>query len=783
MITTTNKIFIGSLYLTAAFLLLFGSQLILLKGSPYYLVAGILIFVTAFLSGRRSLFAFYTFGFLYLVTIPWALWESGNDGWALAPRLGLFTAFGLWMLTPGYRRHVGLPPTFRGRNVLWAGAAALVVFAITTTFYFDRLTVHQDGPISYAPLPETSHGEWPHYGNDIGGSRYSPLTQITPQNVGLLEPAWTYHVGKSTYDPKSLFETLTIEATPLKIGGNLFFCTGYNDVIALDAETGNEIWRYHPKVDDRVVFSKTCRGVAHYQVPEATGSCASRIYTATIDARLIALDATDGTPCPDFGNNGEVSLLQGMGDVTKGYYYVTSPPAVTKGKLILGGWVTDGQHTGEPSGVVRAFDAVTGQFSWAFDIGRPTEHGLPPAGTSFTRGTPNSWSVMSADEELGLVYVPTGNATPDYFGGHRTSNDDKFSSSVLALNSATGEVVWSFQTTHHDLWDYDVASQPVLIDTPDGKKGLLIPTKRGEIFFLDRTNGQPLSDVEELAVPQGVADGDRISPTQPFSTAMPSFEGPRPTERDMWGITPIDQAYCRMKFRQARFEGSLTPVGVDRPTIVWPGYLGGINWGSVSVDPVNQLMFVNSTHIAMYNRLIPREDADADGIEPITPEKGKVGFYFAQSGTPYAASVKPFLSPLGVPCQEPPYGLVSAVDLKTHQLLWQKPFGTSRDSGPFLLSSHLPIPMGVPNLGGSATTASGLTFIGASQEQMIRAYETKSGEELWRSELPAGAHATPAIYWSDKSNRQFVVIAAGGHGGMQSGKSDTLIAYALPKQK
>jgi quinoprotein glucose dehydrogenase len=256
-----------------------------------------------------------------------------------------------------------------------------------------------------------------------------------------------------------------------------------------------------------------------------------------------------------------------------------------------------------------------------------------------------------------------------------------------------------------------------------------------------------------------------------------------PTEKDMWGITPIDQAYCRMKFRQARFEGSLTPVGVDRSTIVWPGYLGGINWGSVSVDPINQLMFVNSTHIAMYNRLLPREEADANGIEPITPSKGKVGFYFAQRGTPYAASVKPFLSPIGVPCQEPPYGLVSAVDLKTRRLLWQKPFGTSRDSGPFLLSSRLPLPMGVPNLGGSATTASGLTFIGASQEQMIRAYATRNGEELWRSRLPAGGHATPAIYWSDKSNRQFVVIAAGGHGGMQSGKSDTIIAYALPKQK
>lgn len=780
---TANGVFLVVQCLVSVLLLLFGTQLALLGGSPYYLIAGGALAITAWLGLRRSRWAVWPFAVLFCGTIPWALWESGLDGWALAPRLGLFTALGLWMLTPWYRARIGRSRRFSGDIALWVSVLLLVVGGLATVFVQDRLPSNSAGGIDYAQGNANIQGEWRHYGNTAGGSRFSPLTQITPENVGQLKPAWTYHTGPTEYDPKSMFEgTLTFQATPLKIGDRLFFCTGYNDVISLDAETGKEIWRYRPKVDDDVVFSKTCRGVAHYEVPNAGGFCSSRIYTATIDARLIALDAASGEPCLDFGQSGEVNLTQGMGYVEKGYYHATSPPAVIRGRLVLGGWVFDGQHTKEPPGVIRAFDAVTGQFSWAFDMGRPTEHGLPTEGESFTPGTPNSWSVMSADEDLGLVFVPTGNATPDYFGGHRTESDDKYSSSVIALNAETGEEVWKFQTTHHDLWDYDVASQPVLIDLPDGTKGLLQPTKRGEVFFLDRTTGRPIAEVEERPVPQGTVEEDWTSPTQPFSTGMPSFEGPLPTERDMWGITPMDQAYCRMKFRQARFEGTLTPVGTERPTIVWPGYLGGINWGSVSVDPVHQLMFVNSTHIAMYSRLVSREAADANGIEPVTRDKGKIGFDFAQAGTPYAVNVKPFMSLLGIPCQEPPYGLVSAVDLNTRKLLWQKPFGTARDSGPVLVPSRLPIPVGVPNLGGSVTTASGVTFIGATQERMIRAYATRTGNELWRARLPAGGHATPASYWSAKSNRQFIVIAAGGHGGLLSGKSDSLIAYALPKQ-
>ena len=361
---------------------------------------------------------------------------------------------------------------------------------------------------------------------------------------------------------------------------------------------------------------------------------------------------------------------------------------------------------------------------------------------------------------------------------------DKYSSAVVALDANTGKPRWHFQTTHHDLWDYDVPSQPVLIDLADGRPALLQPTKRGEIFMLDRRTGEPIAEVTEQRVPVSSLDGERSSPTQPFSTGMPSFAGIRPSEKTMWGVTPIDQAWCRLQFRRARFDGSLTPIGVDQPTITWPGSLGGMNWGSVSVDPVSRIMIVNSSHVINYNQLLTRAQADAIGLKAIPkPSFENIAGPVAQEGAPYAASIKPFLSPLLAPCTQPPYGMISAVDLNTRKIIWQKPFGTARDSGPLLLKTGLPIPMGTPNIGGSIITSSGIAFIGATQEHMIRAYDIKTGKELWKGRLPAGGNATPMTYWSAKSGRQFVVIAAGGHGGILSGYSDQLVAFALPKKK
>lgn len=772
--TALNRLFAVIAGLVGIALCWLGVELLLVGGSLYYVMAGLLLLAIAVTTWRRQARALTLFALLWGGTLLWGLWESGLDGWALAGRLGLFTGMGLWLLTPWARGWFGVPRWTKLNQAAFAVVLVAAVAGSAWIFWADRIT----GGTEAAGAPgDIAQAEWHHYGNNQGGSRFSPLTQISATNVGNLQRAWTYRLGVEPTGFPAGFE-----ATPLQIGDRLYFCTGYNDIIALDAESGKQIWRFQPKVDVTGIFGQNCRGVSYYRVASAAPgtACAERLYTATIDARLLAVDARDGKPCRDFGDNGQVNLLTGLSKAPKGYYHITSPPAVIRGKLVLGGWVTDGQRIGEPSGVIRAFDATTGKLSWAWDMGRPDRTGLPPEGETYTPGTANSWGVMSSDEALGMVYVPTGNATPDFYGGLRTPEMDRYASSVVALDAETGRPRWSFQTVHHDLWDYDVASQPVLFDMADGTPALLQPTKRGELFLLDRRTGKPLAPVTERPVKAGNAIGERYSPTQPFSS-LPSFTGPRPTEARMWGITPIDQAWCRYQFARARFEGSMTPVGDDKPTVQWPGALGGNNWGSAAIDPVRQIAFVNASAVMNYLQLMPRAEAERRGIragDKATLET--VARTVPQDGTPYATITTPFLSPIGVPCSQPPYGLVGAVDLKTKKLLWQKPFGTAKDSGPMGLRLGLPIPMGVPNLGGAVVTASGLSFIGATQERRIRAFDTKTGRELWKDNLPAGGNASPMTYWSPRSKRQFVVIAVGGHGGIMSGHSDTLIAYALP---
>jgi quinoprotein glucose dehydrogenase len=775
-----NRLLALLLALIGGALIWLGAQLILAGGSLYYLPAGLALLAIAWSLWQQSTRALRIFGMLWIVTLLWAFWESGLNGWALAARMGLLTGIGLWLLTPWVRRSLGVTPTTKLSGSLLGLAVAGLIGGTGWLFWNDRITGGTDLTNLAGAPAEQRAGEWLSYGNVDGGNRHSPLAQISPANVGALKQAWAFSIGK---EPNG--EAAPFEATPLKIGDRVYFCTGYNDIIALDAETGKQVWRFAAHSNADGIFGQTCRGVSYYKQPNVSpgANCAERLYTATIDSRLLAVDAATGKLCAGFGDKGAVNLLKGMSTAPTGYYHITSPPAVVAGKLVLGGWVTDGQMTGSPSGVIRAFDAVTGKFAWAWDMGRPDRNTEPGPGETYTPGTPNSWSVMSADETLGLVYVPMGNATPDYHGGHRSPEMDKYSSSVVALDVASGKPRWSFQTTHHDVWDYDVPAQPVLVDLADGRPALIQPTKRGEMFMLDRRTGEPIATVSEKKVPVSHVLGERSSPTQPFSTGLPSFAGPMPSEKTMWGLTPVDQAWCRLRFKQARFEGALTPIGDDKPTITWPGALGGNNWGSVAVDPVSRIMIVNSSHVINYNRLLPRAVADAMGLKPVPkPSFENVAGPVAQAGAPFAASISPFLSPLVAPCTQPPYGLISAVDLNTRKLLWQEPFGTARDSGPLLLSTGLPIPIGVPNIGGAVITASGLAFIGATQEHMIRAYDIRTGKELWKGRLPAGGNATPISYWSTKSHRQFVVIAAGGHGGILSGYGDQLIAFALPKR-
>jgi len=501
------------------------------------------------------------------------------------------------------------------------------------------------------------------------------------------------------------------------------------------------------------------------------------------------MDAATGVPCPQFGDAGRVDLHKGMGPFMPGYYYVTSAPTEVRGKIVVGGFVADNQETNEPSGVIRAFDGVTGKLAWAWDMGRPGVHTEPPDGQTYTHGTPNSWSPMSADDDLGLVFVPTGNATPDYFGAFRTPEMEQFSSSVVAIDAETGEPRWHFQTVHHDIWDYDVSVQPTLVDLrmADGVVPVVVqPTKHGEIFVLDRRTGTPIFPVTERPVPQHPVEGERLSPTQPHS-AVADLVGGRLTEKDMWGATPLDQLWCRIKFREARYEGPFTPITL-RPTIVQPGYSGGVEWGSSTYDPKTNLLVVNSNFVVNIDRLMTRDETDRLGIHPGKDLTSVDWGHVPQGGVPYGAEPEPFLSPAGTPCQRPPYSLLTAIDLTTGKRAWSRPLGTARSIGPFGLESHLPFAIGTPSFGGAITTDSGLTFIAASLDHTIRAFDTKTGALLWTADLPGDGLTTPMTYLAP-NGRQFLIIGIGDVGkGMKSTSAaiqaksagGTIIAFALP---
>jgi len=452
----------------------------------------------------------------------------------------------------------------------------------------------------------------------------------------------------------------------------------------------------------------------------------------------------------------------------------SSPPAIINGVAVVGQTVSDLASLDAPSGVIRGYDAVSGELLWAWNAGM--EDG---GDGTYARATPNAWTPLSGDPELGLVFVPLGNSPPDYFGGMRPEALDRFTTSVVALDARTGELRWSFQTVHHDLWDYDLASQPVSVDL-NGKGGkvpaLLVPTKLGQIFVLDRRTGNPIDPVIEKPVPQGGVAGERTSPTQPVTSGFPSLSGPDLTERDMWGITPLDQMWCRIAFKRSDYRGQFTPVQT-RDTIMFPGTAGGINWGSVSIDSARGLLMVNTIRFANFGRLVPRAEAEAMKFG------GKEGTaVFEQAGTPYVFAKSTFMSPMGVPCQKPPYGTIHALDLDTRGMVWSKSFGTSAKAGPFNIPSLLPIRMGVPNQGGSVVTAGGLAFIGAAQDRRLRAYETETGRELWSAELPAIAAATPISYVSPRDGRQYVVIAAGGHYALPGPQAGAIMAFALPAE-
>jgi quinoprotein glucose dehydrogenase len=634
-----------------------------------------------------------------------------------------------------------------------------------------------------APPPIDFSGptsDWPDYGGTKWGERYAPLTQITPENVRHLEVAWTYHSGDFSDGEGDIPSTTAFEATPILVDGTLYFCTPFNRVIALDPETGEERWTYDPKVDlsGRYGNQLVCRGVATWLDPErrAGQPCLRRILTATNDARLVALDAATGKICTDFGKQGLVDLTHGVGSILwLGEYQMTSAPVIVGDLVVVGSAVSDNARTDAPSGVVRAYDVRTGALRWGWDPVPPGFERSAAAATSpeadYVLGTANVWAPISVDEERDLVFVPTGNSAPDYYGGHRDGLD-LYPSSVVALRGSTGEVVWSYQTVHHDLWDYDVPAQPTLTTlVRNGRKipAVIQATKMGHIFVLHRETGEPLFPVEERPVPQDGVPGEKLSPTQPFPVKPPPIGQRELSPEDAWGITPWDRRACRKWIESLRFDGIFTPPPLQG-TLVFPGNGGGTNWGGVAVDPERQIVVTKVSNFAWVVTLIPTEEYEREraanpGVE-ISPQRG----------TPYAMRRDILLSPLGIPCNPPPWGQLVAVDLQSGDIAWKVTLGTVRDIAPI----PIPIKWGTPNLGGPLVTASGLIFIGATMDDYIRAFDIETGEELWKGRLPAGGQASPMSYRLRPDSKQFVVIAAGGHARGGTTLGGELMAYALP---
>jgi len=618
-------------------------------------------------------------------------------------------------------------------------------------------------------------GDWPVYGRDPGGARFSPLTQITRANVAQLQVAWTYHTGIPDMSGMG-HRPPALEVTPIVVDGTMYVSTPTGIIAALDPATGTERWRFDAGVNPHRGYGDfVSRGVTFWRDRRAAAgsACATRIFAATIDARLFALDAASGKPCAGFGSNGAVDLRVGLRIAPFEFqaYEETSPPAVIGDLVIVGSGVADNSSPAPASGEVRAFNARSGALDWTFDpIPQDTTDAAYKTwqgGSAKRSGAANVWSVIVTDPERDLVFLPTTSPAPDYFGGLRLG-DNRYANSIVALRGSTGEVVWTFQTVHHDIWDFDNASPPALVTV--SRSGAKIPAviqtgKSGMLFVLDRTTGKPIFPVEERPVPPSSVPGEVASPTQPFTALVPPLVPLQYSAADAWGPTPEAKAACHDILAALRNEGPFTPPSIQG-TLSQPGNIGGAHWGGVATDERRGLAVVPVNRVPAVIQLIPAQGFNGDSLYREDAARGiKNWEYTRMAGTPYVMRRRIIIGPAGVPCTPPPFGALVAVNLGTGAIQWNVPLGTFGGAP------------GSPNLGGPIVTAGGLVFIGATLDRAFHAFDIETGRELWTAALPAGARATPMTY--EAGGRQFVVIAAGGSDVWGTG--DAIIAFALPK--
>ncbi|HVU30610.1 MAG TPA: membrane-bound PQQ-dependent dehydrogenase, glucose/quinate/shikimate family [Sphingomicrobium sp.] len=764
-----------------------GLWLVVLGGSLYYLIAGVAMLASAWFLLQGKVLGAWIYIALFILTAIWGFAESRGNAWAMVPWLVAPLVMLIWTLL--------VMPTLSPREErrwgpAWAGIVVAIIF-VAASFLVLGTT---GGSAAAALPPQSSPGfadpsgvatgaDWPAYGGTNAAWRFSPLTQISPDNVTKLRKVWEVHVDGQPNNPDyvKLYGT---ENTPLKAGNLLYTCTAKNVIVALDAATGKPVWRVDPKVPDKwIPYTTACRGVSYYAVPGAAPNspCARRIIEGTMDSRLIEVDALTGKACREFNGTGQQDTKIGMGWVPPGSAGINSPPPVVRGIIVVGHQILDGQCRCAPSGVIQGFDARTGKLAWAWDMQHPDWNGYPPKGQTWMRGTPNSWSISSGDEKLGLVFVPTGNVADDYYSSGRTPEENAYSSSIVAIDVTTGKPRWSFQTVKKDVWDYDIGSQPSLVDYK-GTPALLVTSKQGDLYVLDRATGRPLTPVGSIQAPPGGQEPSERSPTQIVSL-WNTLRKPDLRESDMWGMSPIDQMICRIQYHQADYRGFYTPPRTDKYTVQYPGYNGGSDWGSLSVDPVRGVIIANYNDMPNYVKLVPRAVANRKGIVPrfaTSTPPSKPHQIDPQWGVPYAVNVNagwrmPFTKLM---CKRPPYGGIRAIDAATGKTLWDHPLGTARKNGPFKLPTYLPFTIGTPNNGGAVTTASGIIFIAAATDDLLRAIDERTGKVLWSVPLPAGGQATPIVY--EQNGREYLVIFAGGHHFMETPMGDSLIAYALP---